>query len=321
MIFSVIVITYQSEKFIIETLESIKKQNYKEIELIISDDASQDRTIEICQKWLAQNHNRFIRTKIITSPRNTMITRNCNRGVNEATGEWVRLIAGDDFLTPDAFDVYLHAIETYPRQPIFFFQSIPFKETIDNCGSPFPEKNFIGFWNQMTVREQCLKLMRGNVLAANPIIRKSFLEKMEGYDENYPVGEDYPLWLKISLNQQYIQIIDRETMYYRLHEGSISQFTDVKNKNVIIHRHRVFRNIRAPYNPIYTRYTEMIGYWRDRIYIALGNKKYHLTCFSNFLFHLLLPHKYYEKLSQISKSFSKNFKPFIFYFLKTSMPK
>ena len=49
---SVVIITYNSEKTIIETLESIKNQTYKNIELIISDDFSKDNTVEICKQCI-----------------------------------------------------------------------------------------------------------------------------------------------------------------------------------------------------------------------------------------------------------------------------
>ncbi|MBH2024900.1 MAG: glycosyltransferase, partial [Flavobacteriales bacterium] len=78
---SVVVITYNSSKYVMETLESVKAQTYENIELIISDDGSTDHTIEMCRVWLAQNNNRFPKTKLLTVEENTGIPANCNRGV------------------------------------------------------------------------------------------------------------------------------------------------------------------------------------------------------------------------------------------------
>ena len=78
---SIIVITYNSSKYVLETLESAKAQTYQNIELIISDDGSQDETVELCEKWLAENKDRFIDSQIITVEKNTGIPANCNRGV------------------------------------------------------------------------------------------------------------------------------------------------------------------------------------------------------------------------------------------------
>ena len=52
---SIIVITYNSAKYVLETLESAKNQTYQNIELIISDDCSIDNTVDICTRWLNEN--------------------------------------------------------------------------------------------------------------------------------------------------------------------------------------------------------------------------------------------------------------------------
>ena len=56
---SVIIVTYNSGKYVLETLESVKQQTYKKIELIVTDDHSNDDTVEICQNWLNQNNKYF----------------------------------------------------------------------------------------------------------------------------------------------------------------------------------------------------------------------------------------------------------------------
>ena len=56
---SIIVITYNSSKYVLETLESAKAQTYQNIELIVTDDCSNDNTVEICRKWIEENKERF----------------------------------------------------------------------------------------------------------------------------------------------------------------------------------------------------------------------------------------------------------------------
>ena len=67
---SIIVITYNSAKYVLETLESARYQTYQNIELIVSDDCSVDNTVEICNNWIKKNSNRFARVELITVNKN-----------------------------------------------------------------------------------------------------------------------------------------------------------------------------------------------------------------------------------------------------------
>ena len=88
---SIIVVTYNSSKYVLETLESVRKQTYQNIELIITDDCSLDDTLEICNEWVEGNKKRFVRTNIVTVEKNTGIPSNCNRGIKKSTGKWIKL--------------------------------------------------------------------------------------------------------------------------------------------------------------------------------------------------------------------------------------
>ena len=106
---SIIVITYNSS-YVLETLESIKNQSYKNIELIISDDCSTDSSVSLCQRWLEKNESHFIHALLVTNPCNQGIPANCNRGIRAAQGEWIKLIAGDDLLMPNCISDYINTI-------------------------------------------------------------------------------------------------------------------------------------------------------------------------------------------------------------------
>ena len=120
---SVPVVTYNSSKYVLETLESIKAQTYQNIELIVSDDCSTDDTVEICRKWIEENANRFVRTELITSPTNTGISANLNRAEAACRGEWVKPIAGDDLLLPDCIDICVNYVLN-KENVIFLFGKI-----------------------------------------------------------------------------------------------------------------------------------------------------------------------------------------------------
>lgn len=104
---SVVVITYKSANTILETLESFKQQTYKNIELIVSDDCSPDNTVEVVEEWIKNNSSYFVTVQLLKNSQNIGPSGNLNRGIKAATGEWIKSLAGDDTVTPDAIAKYV----------------------------------------------------------------------------------------------------------------------------------------------------------------------------------------------------------------------
>lgn len=123
---SVNVVSYNASKFIIETLDSISNQTYKNIELIISDDASPDNTVELCQNWLVHYKSRFVRTELITVEKNTGVTANCNRALAASQGEYWKIIGSDDLLTPDCIEKCVAYMQAKPQARFLFGKQISF---------------------------------------------------------------------------------------------------------------------------------------------------------------------------------------------------
>ncbi len=112
---TVSVVTYNSANYIEATLQSVWSQSYPHIELIISDDASTDDTVAICRQWLLKHKERFVRTQIIVSEFNTGVSANRNRAEVTARGCYIKPLAGDDQLTPEAISRYVTHIESHPN--------------------------------------------------------------------------------------------------------------------------------------------------------------------------------------------------------------
>lgn len=96
---SVAVLTYNSSSYIIETLESIKAQDYPNLELVISDDGSIDDTCQIIEDWLGCNNEKFKRAILIRSFRNKGTCKNYNQAVINTHGVYVKTLDGDDCLS------------------------------------------------------------------------------------------------------------------------------------------------------------------------------------------------------------------------------
>ena len=104
---SIYTLTYKSSKTVLDTLESIYALTYPNIELIVSDDASPDNTVEVVKGWVESHKDRFIRVQVLTVEKNTGVAKNQKRAVAACKGEWIKNIAGDDALFPDAIEKLL----------------------------------------------------------------------------------------------------------------------------------------------------------------------------------------------------------------------
>jgi glycosyltransferase involved in cell wall biosynthesis len=220
---SIIVITYNSANFVLETLESVRSQTYRNIELIISDDCSSDDTITICKKWLKDNDDRFVDSKLITAEKNTGIPGNCNRGVRASKGEWVKLIAGDDILDVKCINSFLKfSIEEntyFSVSPTFEFIgtfSNPSKKWISNLPAEFLLLD--------NVKDQFQYFLRGNTYLPGSafFIHKSTLIEIGGFLEDYHLVEDRPLLLNWTHNGYFISSHSESLVYHRRHESGLT---------------------------------------------------------------------------------------------------
>lgn len=229
---SVIVITYNSESTVLETLDSIKNQTYQSIELIISDDCSKDKTVELCNSWLLQNSERFIRTEMITVKENTGISANCNRGLIHVQGEWVKLIAGDDSLFEDCIMQNIDFIKKNPSiRALQTFSEMYVDVLSGQSTGKVPLGKNLKFFKLQTAELQNKYLQNhGNVVAApSMFIEKKVLDKVGGYDERFKMMEDFPLWLKLTESGIKFYLLEESTIRYRIHSKSV-----MKNKKPFI---------------------------------------------------------------------------------------
>lgn len=95
---SVLVVTYNHEKYIAEALESILAQDFDQdkMEIVIADDVSKDKTIDIIMEYEKQFPNLI---KIINNEKNVGITKNYKKGFAACTGKYVAVLEGDDYWT------------------------------------------------------------------------------------------------------------------------------------------------------------------------------------------------------------------------------
>ena len=222
---SVVVITYNSSKYVIETLESIYNQTYQNIELIITDDCSNDETLELCIQWVKEYSDRFVRTKIIKSHKNTGVAANCNRGYRESKGEWIKGIAGDDILLPNCIQAYINYVYTTNNIYICVSKAQCFHLSKNGqfvYGDIIPSKENQHIYEEDSI-EQLKILLKGNIIVSPTMFVKREIFLKYPFKEIYKFMEDIPFLIDITLNNIKIHFLDDVTVLYRFSSQSLSQ--------------------------------------------------------------------------------------------------
>lgn len=274
---SIVVLTYNSEKYVLETLESARNQTYSNIELIVTDDCSADNTVKICRDWLAKEGSRFVRAELVTSPCNTGIPANANRGYKIARGEWIKGIAGDDILNKDAIEQFLKSYNGNHYIVATSYKKLLAKSGGENCYSDrvFPIKKDIAVYN-LPVEKQYQKILwYCFVTAPTVFFKRDLFEKVGYFDEQYRLMEDWPFWLKC-LEQGYkIDFFPILTVCYRINCGSVT----FGNRNFFYNENFYITQRAFMRDKIYPRMSKLnFLYWEDQGIIELK----HWVLFSLF---------------------------------------
>ncbi len=241
---SVIVVTYKSAGTVLETLESIYRQSYSRIELIIADDKSPDNTVKVCEDWLKEHQNRFEGTKIIVPEKNTGTSGNCNRGCGIAHGEWLKIIAGDDLMMNDGLEkLYNHCVSN-PEARIVCGTVEVFGVEMAGYDHMFWQHNLKLYSILDSVEEQYWYLLRRNFIAAMGVMmKKEIWEEVGGFDEEVPLIEDWPMWLKITETGNKIFFFPAVVAKYRLTASSVRSTNYLYAYNVqLLYYKWIYRN-------------------------------------------------------------------------------
>ena len=101
-IISVIVPAYNIEKYIANTVESIRNQTYKNLEIVLVDDGSSDNSGKILEEIAARDS----RIQVIHQENGGVSSARIS-GIKMASGDWIGFVDGDDFIEPDMYDIIL----------------------------------------------------------------------------------------------------------------------------------------------------------------------------------------------------------------------
>lgn len=271
---SIAVVTYNSSRTVIETLESVKAQTYSAIELIVSDDHSTDNTLTIVREWFVENKDRFLNIKLLSSDENKGIAPNRNKCIREASGEWIKFVDGDDMLTPNSIESYLSVISDEVNFIMGNFIILNEKGE---------KKNFTieqDFFKLNASEQLVLQNQKARILWPGIISRKKAFLELNGLDERFPMLDDFPFFVKALKAGYKFDSVAADVFIYRVHEESAQ-------RSVKFHISHV-NYVNQVIVPNYLKEKKYIDYWHDKLWSKRELAKIGNRPVKAFFIHLLM---------------------------------
>lgn len=215
---------YNHESFVGECINSIIAQTYKNIELIVIDDGSTDRSVEVMARLVEQCEARFTRFNFVSRP-NKGLSETLNEALQWARGTYFSTLASDDILYPNKTSVLVkHMVDNSDCVASFGSVSL-----IDNDGV---EKGFRRGRKKYQFDE--IFLLRAELPApASMVVLQAMLDA-GSYDPEVKI-EDWDMWMRLTkCNNKFVEILPQILAKYRMHPGNTMKQHDLVHKGLLM---------------------------------------------------------------------------------------
>lgn len=224
--FSVIMPSFNHERFISRAIESVLAQTYPDLELIIIDDRSEDDSRAIIDGWLGKDR----RIKAAFHERNMGISRTMNEAIDMAEGKYLALFASDDLWIEHKLEAQLEVLRRDDRLVVWSEGYL-----VDGAGDVLGEKatERFGAAHKKKSGDLFHELLGDNYInGCSLVVKRASVERF-GYDERLSYLNDYKLMLDLASSYKY-HFIAEPLACYRIHEGSSNLFDrDSWNRDLI----------------------------------------------------------------------------------------
>lgn len=204
---TVIIATYNAIAYLPSTVDSVIQQTFTDFEVLIVDDGSTDETVE----WVSKLVDPRVR---LISQANQGVAVARNQGIASAQGEYVAFLDADDLWEPTKLEKQVKCLEENPLVGLVNTSIV----NIDEQGKP------LGAVNASDVEGNVLKyIVEENLILCGsaPMVRRSCLEAVEGFDRNLLSAEDWDLWIRLAARYEFA-VIREPLVLYRQHFNSKS---------------------------------------------------------------------------------------------------
>ncbi|BAZ13303.1 putative glycosyl transferase [Calothrix sp. NIES-4071] len=218
-IISVIIPAYNAERTILETISSVQQQTFSDFELIVINDGSTDRTLELL------NSIEDPRLKVFSYSNGGLPVAR-NRGISHATGEFIAFIDADDLWTPDKLELQLAALQQHPEAGVAYSWTCNMSEEGELLYPVTPVFNGNVYAN----------LLVWNFISngSNPLIRSQALKSTGEFDPTLKSAEDWEYWLRLAAHWPFVVVPNIQILYRRSSNSMTSKIEIIKQASLIV---------------------------------------------------------------------------------------
>lgn len=198
MLVSIIIPVYNAQNYIKQCIESLINQTYQDIEIILVNDGSNDRSLDICEEYKSKD----IRIKLINK-QNEGVSRTRNKGIEIATGEYITFLDADDSINFNYIEELVKNIE-------------------DDCLVRFNNKNIK---EDIIPKDEYIKqIATGNIQGVcwGYLFKKNLLDNVK-FDINTSYMEDTIFIINCLLKIRKVKVARKAFYNYNQNEGSLTQ--------------------------------------------------------------------------------------------------
>ena len=178
---SIIVPIYNAEKFLDQCIESLVNQSYKNIEIILINDGSSDKSLEKCQKW-----QKIDKRIVLVSQKNQGVSMARNHGLNIAKGDYISFVDSDDYVDKTFIEKLIKEILKYNADMVECGLNVI--DINDNIISVKSLKDKV-IENKETLKLNFANLVDATDYIANKMIKKNIIGDLRF--SSFKVSEDY----------------------------------------------------------------------------------------------------------------------------------
>lgn len=220
---SVVITSFNSEKFIEEAVISVLNQTFQNFEIIVVDDQSTDKTAEIVREFSAKDS----RIKFYSISHSGKPSTVRNYGIAKAKGKYIAFLDGDDVWEKYKLEEQFNSIQKNQDAVLVYSASITVGA---NIFSPYYE--VLPLLHKAARNKNDL-IQKGNSIPLSTVlVSKKYLDMAGGFDEDPELKiEDFDLWLRLG-EFGYFIFLPHIHAYYRIHPDQFSSDWEEKKKRL-----------------------------------------------------------------------------------------